>query len=48
MLPWGLPFWSLSVRLTYGQEPEVTGYQAQRMRAAYEDFRGELPVLDHI
>ena len=36
------------MRLTYGQEPEVTGYQAQRMLAAYEDFRGVLPVLDHI
>ena len=36
------------MRLTYGQEPEVTGYQAQRMRAAYEDFRGVLPVLDHV
>nr|WP_314660572.1 hypothetical protein [uncultured Porphyromonas sp.] len=39
---------TVSVRLTYGQESEVTGYQAQRMRAAYEDFRGELPVLDHV
>lgn len=50
------------MRLTYDQEPEVTGYQAQRMLtlrqakgyeaekrimlAAYEDFRGVLPVVD--
>ena len=29
---------------------QVKGYEAEKriMRAAYEDFRGELPVLDHI
>ncbi len=34
------------MRLTYSQESEATGYQAQRMLAAYEDFRGVLPVVD--